>query len=178
MRIKIGFIGPQGSGKTTKAYVLGVLLKKQGYDVYILSEVARSCPLPINEDTTRESQLWIMGKQLTREQSAKGQVLITDRTILDSFAYSMSTDPKFFSTLKPFIKEYMNTYDLVFYLKANDKYLIDDGIRSVDKGYRNKIDDIMKELITELDIDVKKDVDLQSTVLNYMEAHKDGNSRF
>ena len=152
MRTKIGFIGPQGSGKTTKAYELATYLKKQGFDVYMLSEVARSCPLPINEEIGRESQLWIIGKTLTREQSSKGQILIHDRTLLDCLAYSMYTDPEFFNHLKPFVKEYMKTYDLIFYLKANDKYLVDDGIRSADKGFRDKIDAIMRGLLWELGI--------------------------
>ena len=165
MRVKIGFLGPQGSGKTTKAYELAAFLKKQAYDVYVLSEVARSCPLPINESTTRESQLWILGKQLTREQSSKGQVLVSDRTVLDVLAYSMRTDPKFFITLLEFIKAYMKTYDIIVYCKANDEYLIDDGTRSADKGFRDEIDEIMKSLIFKLDVKYIDDDNLNEKVL-------------
>lgn len=153
-KVKIGFMGPQGSGKTTAAYELATLLKKEGLDVYILSEVARSSPLPLNEGATRESQLWIMGKQLTREQSAKGNVLISDRTLLDGFSYSMRVDPKFFESMKPFIKKYMKTYDTIFYKEPNDKYLISDGTRSINKNFRDDIDRIMKDLVMELDVEV------------------------
>lgn len=155
-RIKVGFIGAQGCGKTTAAYSLATELKKDGYDVYVLSEVARSCPLPLNEDATRESQLWILGKQMTREQSAKGQILIADRTVLDVFCYGVRKNKEFFETLTPFIKKYMTTYDVVFFLEPSDEYLIDDGVRSTDRKFRNEIDALITKYIRELDINVIK----------------------
>lgn len=155
-RIKIGFIGTQGAGKTTACYSLATKLKKDGHDVYVLSEVARSCPLPLNKDATMESQLWIFGKQLTREQSARGNILISDRTILDVFCYSMRTDKTFFKSLIPFVKKYLETYDVIFFLEPSDEYLIDDGIRSTDKEFRDEIDNIMKKYIDEFNVNVVK----------------------
>lgn len=153
-RIKVGFMGAQGCGKTTSAYSLATDLKKDGYDVYVLSEVARSCPLPLNEDATRESQLWILGKQMTREQSAKGQILIADRTVLDVFCYGVRKDKEFFETLVPFIKKYMTTYDVVFFLEPSDEYLVDDGIRSTDKKFRDEIDTLITRYIRGMSIKV------------------------
>ena len=152
--MKVGIIGSQGTGKTTAIYQLGADLKKEGLDVFLLTEVARSCPFQINEATTRKSQLWIMGKLITREQSSKGQILIGDRTLLDVFAYSYRVDPEFFEPFKPFIKKYMETYDIVFYLFPNDRFLVDDGFRSTSKKFRDEIDKILKELINELNINV------------------------
>ena len=57
--MKIGFIGSQGCGKTTTAYALATELKKRKHDVYVLSEVARSCPFELNEGATEKSQMWI-----------------------------------------------------------------------------------------------------------------------
>lgn len=152
--MKVAFVGAQGSGKTTTIYQLGADLKKEKLDVFILTEVARSCPFKINKGTTRKAQLWILGKLITREQSSKGEVLIGDRTLLDVLAYSYRVDPEFFESAKPFVKKYMETYDIVFYLPPNDKYLVKDGFRSVDKEFRDEIDKILKDLIVELDIKV------------------------
>jgi len=148
--MKIGFVGTQGTGKTTLGYELAAYLKKQGQDVYVLSEVARSCPLPINEKTTKESQLWIIGKQMTREQSAKGKIYITDRTILDPYCYGLRIDPEFFKKFREFIKAYMTTYDYVFYLPPNDKYLIDDGTRSTNKEFRDEINKLVLETLKDV----------------------------
>jgi len=152
-RYKIGFVGSQGSGKTTLAYELATELKKSGKDVYVLSEVARSSPLPLNEDATKETQFWIFGKQMTREQSSKGEVLITDRTLLDPLVYGIRVCKEYFLCLKPFVKEYMKTYDVIVYLPPNDNYLVDDGIRSTNKGFRNEIDEMTIALLQELEVD-------------------------
>jgi len=163
-QIKVGFVGSQGSGKTTKAYELATSLKKQRLDVYVLSEVARSCPFPINEDTDIQSQLWILGKTITREQSSKGHVLIHDRTLLDALAYSMYVNREFFEPLKAFIKNYMSTYDYIVYCRPNDSYLIDDGLRSISKKFRDEIDDIMTSLLDELDIDTIDYEDVETCI--------------
>jgi len=150
--MKIGFVGSQGTGKTTLAYKLASELKQNRHDVYVLSEVARSCPLPINQSTTKESQLWIIGKQMTREQSAKGKIYITDRTILDPFCYGMRIEPEFFIKFKEMIKTYMSTYNYIFYLPPNDDYLISDGTRDTNKSFRDEIDKLMLKYLDELDI--------------------------
>ena len=149
---KIVFIGSQGSGKTTSALMLASELKQKGEDVYVLSEVARSCPLPINEGTTAEAQFWIFGKQLTREQSCKANILISDRSLLDSYCYGLRAHPRFYNELGGFMREYMTTYSNIFYLRANDEYLKDDGIRSVNKEFRDEIDAIMMEQLKKLQI--------------------------
>ena len=168
-RIKIGFIGPQGSGKTTKAFELATELKKCGLDVILLSEVARSCPFEINEGADKETQLWLLGKQLTREQSMKGQVLITDRTLLDNLVYALRCNQDFFESLKSFVREYVNTYDLIFYMPGRDDYLKDDGIRSVDKEFRDEIEYRLQELMALLDVQYVQVDDVVGYTLTYME---------
>jgi len=151
-KYKCAFIGSQGSGKTTKCYELATTLKKMGRDVYVLSEVARSCPLPINEETTIEAQLWIFAKQITREQSAKAEILLSDRTVLDSLAYGYRKFPEVYKSLFPFIKEYMKTYDHIIYLPPSNEFLKDDGLRSTDKIFRDEIDASISKFIKDFDV--------------------------
>jgi len=154
-KYKIGLIGAQGTGKTTAAYELAAELKRRGKDVYVLSEVARSCPLPLNDAATIESQFWIMGKQLTREQSAISEILVSDRTLMDSLIYGYRKYPDMFRSLKPFVKRYMETYAAVIYFSPNDDYLMEDGTRSVDKQFRDEIDALMVAMIEEFDVETK-----------------------
>lgn len=55
--MKIALIGTHGTGKTTLAYDIISKLKKKGIDADFLGEVARICPFPINEQTTKKSQI-------------------------------------------------------------------------------------------------------------------------
>jgi nicotinamide riboside kinase len=167
--MKVGLLGPQGSGKTTLAYEVATKLKKDKHDVYVLSEVARSCPLPINQNTTRETQLWIIGKQITREQSAKGKTFISDRTVLDPYCYGLRIDYDFFSKLRSFVEEYMKTYDLIFYVEPNDEYLIDDGTRSTNKDFRNEFNKIIKTELSIMDINYQiiKSTDVDDVLMYF-----------
>ena len=53
--VKIAFLGTHGVGKTTLCFDLASRLKRLDMSVDIVKEVARSCPLPINQDTTLDA---------------------------------------------------------------------------------------------------------------------------
>lgn len=61
---KIAFIGTHGVGKTTLCYGLAARLKARDVSLEIVHEVARRCPLPINEATTVAAQAWILHTQI------------------------------------------------------------------------------------------------------------------
>lgn len=87
--MKIAFIGSHGVGKTTLCYELAARLKRQDRVVDLVMEVARSCPLPINRDTTMGAQAWILHTQMAQEiaAEARGGVVVCDRSVLDNYAY-------------------------------------------------------------------------------------------
>ena len=99
--MKLALIGTHGVGKTTLAYDVCALLKKQGQNVELVTEVARRCPFPVNEGTTLEAQLWILHTQIADELAAaqRAQTVICDRSVLDNYCYlilppgSVSTGP-------------------------------------------------------------------------------------
>ena len=86
-KIKIGILGTHGTGKTSLSYLIAHELKKKDKDVGLIQEVVRGCPLPVNESTGLESQLWTISKQVEKEieVQAKHDYVVTDRTILDNF---------------------------------------------------------------------------------------------
>lgn len=139
-KIKIGFIGTHGVGKTTTCYDTVASLKKMGYDACISNETARMCPFPINRKSTLASSLWIFAQQLKQELEINTDILICDRTGLDAMVYSNINKIEKFKYLSPFIKEHMKTYDLLFYLKPLKNYVIEDGIRDTNKEYRLRVD--------------------------------------
>jgi thymidylate kinase len=146
-QVKIGFTGPQGSGKTTAAAETMADLRKKGYDAHMVTEVARSMPrgLSINKEATWQSQTWIFGRMICKELETKGDIIICDRTLADVLAYTMRIDAAYAGTMRPFIHQYMKTYDLIFNLPARKEYLIDDGIRSTDHAFQQQIDTLLQQ---------------------------------
>lgn len=158
-KLKIGFIGAQGTGKTTAAYDLVASLKKLGYNATVEDEVARKCPLDINEEATDEAQLWILGKtlctEMEQEQQKASNILVCDRTLLDQHCYLYRRNPVLAKQLDEFVKNYvLNRYDIIFYMSPKKSYLIDDGVRSVNKDFQQQIKDIMESYIDDWNIPV------------------------
>lgn len=157
MPIKIAFAGTHGTGKTTLMLELAFHLKKNGYNVHLVSETARECPLPINEESTVESQLWIFGEMLKREQEAvkySKDFILCDRTLLDTLAYTKRVAPETAKTLDPFVRRYMSTYGLIVVLIPKNKdYLKDDGIRSTNKPFQKYIDFQIKDYLAEFEVE-------------------------
>jgi len=153
-QLKIGFTGTHGTGKTTAAFILASQLKKKGYDVQVLSNTARSAPLhlPINEEATKESQLWIFSKMLKQELESKSQIVICDRTLLDVLAYTKNACSTTAEQLETFVRRYMTTYDVIFYMYPRESYLKDDGRRSINLSFQKKIEEIIDQYITSMHI--------------------------
>jgi hypothetical protein len=86
---KVALVGTHGVNKTTIAYELAGLLKRRGRTVELLTEIARECPFPLNEQASREAYHWIIARQvqLEIEKSPRADILVCDRAVLDNFAY-------------------------------------------------------------------------------------------
>lgn len=153
--MKIAFIGTHGVGKTTLVYEFVTFLKKKGYNADVLTEIVRRCPFPINEERTLDTQRWILFKQITEEMELcnKNDIVVCDRSSLDSYAYLFSKFGDDMLTLGV-VSEWVKTYDLVFKVGINPEFLKEDGIRSVDKDFQKEIDMAVDVLIENLGIKV------------------------
>lgn len=147
MAIKIAITGVHGSGKTTFISDLMIELAKRG-KVCVVSEAARDCPFPINEDATYESQVWMFAEQLKRESEASvcdPDFIICDRSIMDSVVYASwgdSVNSGMLRAMSTMAREYMRTYDIVVRMPLNLEYLVDDGVRAVDLDFAYGINDL------------------------------------
>src|SRR5688572_5007446 len=109
---KIAFIGSHGVGKTTLCYGLAARLKARDVSLEMVHEVARRCPLPINEDTSLASQSWILHTQIAEEviASARYPVVICDRSALDNYVYLLVAAGRQ-PALDELVEHWMRTYD-------------------------------------------------------------------
>jgi len=88
----IAFTGTHGTGKTTAVFDTAAKLKKENptQRIGILSEVAGTCPYPINLDATELSQDWIFHTHIHRELDAMQHydLIVCDRTCVDCISYT------------------------------------------------------------------------------------------
>lgn len=145
--LKLAFIGTHGVGKTTLCYGLAARLKSKDVVLDIVHEVARRCPLPINEDTSVAAQSWILHNQISDEliASARHQVVVCDRSVLDNYIYLLLAAGRQMG-LEPLVDWWMRTYSLLVHVPILDEPRAD-GTRATDPGFQRAVDDrLLREL--------------------------------
>ncbi len=146
MSFKAAFIGTHGVGKTTLAYGLASRLKRRDVQLDVVVEVARRCPLPLNEETTLEAQSWILHSQIADELAAEARspVVICDRSVLDNYVYLLCARGRR-PALEPLIESWCTTYDLTVHVPIlRDSEAQPDGVRAIDPAFRRQIDDRLR----------------------------------
>lgn len=146
MSYKIAFIGAHGVGKTTLAYGLAARLKRRDINLDVVVEVARRCPLPLNEETTLEAQSWILHSQIADELAAEARspVVICDRSVLDNYVYLLFARGRQ-PPLEPLIESWCATYGLLVHVPIlRDSEAQADGVRATDPAFRQQIDDRLR----------------------------------
>ena len=148
--MKLAFIGTHGVGKTTLCYDLAALLKRQDVPVDIVKEVARLSPLPINQKTTLEAQLWILTSQVAEEirSAAHHRVVVCDRSVLDNYAYMAFACGRQ-RPIERFVDWWMKSYDLLFKVPLQPGPASEDGVRDTDEFFMRGIDQLVSQLLQE-----------------------------
>ncbi len=156
--MKIAIVGTHGTGKSTLSYLMASHYKKQGKNVKIIQEVARSCPFPINHGMTVEAAKWIYYEHARKEleAEAKHEIVICDRSVYDSFVYASYFDINSeLKSLESIAYEHLSTYDKVIFV-IPDIQLQTDGTRSSDPQFQLGIFMAYSQLTEELDfIEIK-----------------------
>jgi nicotinamide riboside kinase len=147
---KIAFIGSHGIRKTTAAHAFANVVQRSGRSVEYGREVVRDNPLGINESATGEAQLWVLVSQVRQELelAPKADVLVTDRGVVDNFAYYLRACgmvDRF--AVEPLVRAWSATYDLVVRLTP-DIALRADGVRSTSDAFRDEIEAILDDVLS------------------------------
>jgi len=146
---KIAFIGSHSVRKTNAVHSFAGAVGRSGRSVEVGREVIRFNPLGLNEGATPEAQLWVITAQIQQELELRNraQVLVTDRAVIDNFAYFLRVtggeDP---FEVKPLVRKWCETYDL-FVRLLPDVPLRVDGVRSVNDKFRDEIETILNAIL-------------------------------
>lgn len=148
-RAKIAFIGSHSVRKSNAVHAFASTIGRAGRSVEVGREVVRFNPLGLNEAASAEAQLWVLMAQIQQELELAGraEVLVTDRSVVDNFAYYLRVtggeDP---FGVEPLVRRWAATTDLSVRLLP-DVALQADGVRSTNDAFRDEIEAILDRII-------------------------------
>src|SRR3974390_700144 len=149
---KIAFIGSHGIRKTSALLAFAAEVQRAGLSVELGREVVRDNPLGINAGATGEAQLWVLVSQIRQELELahKADVLVTDRGVMDNFAYYLRASGGMDEfAVEPLVRRWSQSYDLVVRLLP-DVALQADGVRSTNGAFRDEVEAILDRVLPEL----------------------------
>jgi nicotinamide riboside kinase len=148
--MRIGLAGTMSVGKTTLARALGETDRFKDHVVQTeRSKYLSNLGIPLNTDSTLNGQFVFLAERATELLQPN---IITDRTIWDVCAFTFSAKSIDWFAKHSFVEAAMrlrNQYDVVFYVSPEGVEIEDNGVRTVDPEYRNKIDWVIKESLEE-----------------------------
>jgi nicotinamide riboside kinase len=148
---KIAFIGSHSVRKSNAVHAFASTIGRAGRSVEVGREVVRFNPLGLNEGASPEAQLWVLLAQVQQELelSGRSEVLVTDRSVVDNYAYYLRvTDGADPFGVEPLIRRWSTTYDLSVRLLP-DVALLADGVRSTNDAFRDEIEALLDRVIPE-----------------------------
>jgi nicotinamide riboside kinase len=146
---KVAFIGTHGVGKTTLCYGLAARLKARDVVLEVVHEVARRCPLPINEQTGLASESWILHSQIAEEVVAatRHELLVCDRSALDNYVYLLlAAGP--IPGLDELVNHWMRSYDLLIFVPIVDRPRAD-GVRTTDPAFQKAVQERLERELSQ-----------------------------
>ncbi len=151
--MKVALIGSHGVGKTTLVYELAARLKRLDVNVELVSEVARRCPLPINEDTTRAAQEWILATQMAEEVVAlrSQAVVLCDRSLLDNYCYLVAAAGAS-RMWEAVLDEWMASYRMLIAVPVISPPSFD-GVRAASPGFQERIERLLGQMVVSRGLD-------------------------
>lgn len=142
--MRIALSGVQGSGKTTLINEMKKLDMFNDYTFYgSISAELSAKHIKMNKDGDDVTQLLVMNGHFGRLFAEDN--IIVDRCLLDGLAYtnynfnvSKTVDKWVFEYAVSLVKNYIELYDVIFYL-GDEVPLDDDGTRSMDEKFRKQM---------------------------------------
>lgn len=142
---KIAIIGAHGSGKST---LIEKIQNESAASTISVIDIARVCPLLVGKESTLEAQEWILNFQLVIEERLNGKVtpVIFDNSTLGHLAYYQYWGGDGTKFNERILKSSLS-FDRIYLLPANPRFLFDDGLRPTDIDFQQQIFEIQKELL-------------------------------
>lgn len=156
----VSITGAHGVGKTTLIHATLSQLLKQ-HEASMIAEPAREIAKSgfyVNDRISADGIFEYLRFCLSEARQSQASLILTDRSILDLYAYTRELFPsKFSSSLEGLIREQINVEKirtkLYVYVPIEFPMQVDD-LRPADLDYQAHIDSVVKELLTEFEMPV------------------------
>ncbi len=157
--MKIAFIGPQGSGKSTliDSFIEQWPMYKKPEKTY--RDIIKEKGLTLNKEATKESQKAILNALVDEVQDAiasENEFLVFDRCVIDNIAYTLwhhGKNPDVFTSefvidCQAIAAMTLKSFDIVFLVPARKEIpLIAKENRETDELFQEEMDNIYKALV-------------------------------
>jgi len=117
-------------------------------------EILKEKNLPHSKESTEETQKLILDFLVDQAiESSKKDFVITDRCVLDAFAYTLwlnangKVSDKFADEQRIIVRETLKMYDIILFTPITKAATVDienDGFRETDENFREEVDNIFK----------------------------------
>ena len=148
--MKIGLCGTISVGKTTLVNALKQLDQFKDYETATeRSKYLRDQGISLNTDSTLKGQLVFAAERSIELMKPN---IITDRTIYDVCAFTLSAKSIGWYERRRFVELIMNLrndYDIIIYVSPEGVEIEDNGVRTTDAEYRTNIDITIQEMLIE-----------------------------
>ena len=139
--MKIGFTGTMSVGKTTLVNALKELPEfSEYYFATERSKYLRDLGIPLNTDSTINGQFIFLAERASELLRDK---VITDRTVIDVMAFTRLAEsiPYYIGDeINQSASHLIGEYDHIFYISPEGVEIEDNGVRTTDSQYRDKVD--------------------------------------
>ncbi len=139
--MKIGFTGTMSVGKTTLVNALKESPEfKEYYFATERSKYLRDLGIPLNTDSTIKGQFIFLAERASELLMPR---VITDRTVIDVMAFTRLAEsiPYYIGDeINQSASHLIGEYDYVFYISPEGVEIEDNGVRTTDAKYRDKVD--------------------------------------
>lgn len=148
--MKIGLCGTISVGKTTLVNALKQLDQFKDYETATeRSKYLRDQGISLNTDSTLKGQIVFAAERSIELMKPN---IITDRTIYDVCAFTLSAKSIGWYDRRRFVELMMNLrdeYDVIIYVSPEGVDIEDNGVRTTDAEYRKNIDITIQEMLLE-----------------------------
>lgn len=142
----ITFTGAQSSGKSTLLSKMkdDVLFKDWHFEQEITRSLKDKYGLDINENGSNFTQMITINSHVDNYLRNKDKKCVFDRCALDAFVYTTylcytnNKDDRLGHYAEYVFDQLKDKYDIIFYTDPSIP-LVDDGVRSVDVNFRNRV---------------------------------------